>query len=297
MNSPDQHAPADKSVAQRKDSRRWVLLLLALIGVVATVALGTWQLRRAAFKEALTSQIEAQNRLPALENIAQAATKNIVTDTSTVVTTASPNPLLHRNVKLRGQWLAHHTVFLDNRFMAGRAGFYVLTPLQLEAGQAIVWVQRGWVPRNAQDRTLLPELPTPAGLVQVPGRVIESVSRAYTLGAPEAAVPATASSATSSAPAAAGASRIWQNLPSLDFGPQAQLLPVAVLQTAQAAVVGTVTSAADSAVQDGLLRDWPQPDAGVAKHYGYAFQWFALCGLIIALYVWFQILAPRRRKP
>jgi surfeit locus 1 family protein len=289
VNLPDKHAPAEKAAAQRQGTRRWVLLLLALIGIATTVSLGTWQLRRAAFKEALTSQIEEQNKLPAQENIAQTAINNIANNTAS---SAATNPLLYRKVKLRGQWLAQHTVFLDNRFMAGRAGFYVLTPLQLEASPAIVWVQRGWVPRNAQDRMLLPDVPTPAGMVQVPGRVIESVSRAYALGESSDKAPT-----ASSAPTIARPSRIWQNLPNVDFGAQAQLLPVAVLQTAQITVVDAAASSAESTVQDGLLRDWPQPDAGVAKHYGYAFQWFALCGLIIALYVWFQILAPRRRKP
>jgi surfeit locus 1 family protein len=289
VNLPDKHAPAEKAAAQRQGTRRWVLLLLALIGIATTVSLGTWQLRRAAFKEALTSQIEEQNKLPAQENIAQAAINNIANNTAS---SAATNPLLYRKVKLRGQWLAQHTVFLDNRFMAGRAGFYVLTPLQLEANQSIVWVQRGWVPRNAQDRMLLPDVPTSAGVVQVPGRVIESVSRAYALG--ESGTQASVEA--SSAPTAARASRIWQNLPGLDFGAQVQLLPVAVLQTAEA-IDATASAATERTVQDGLLRDWPQPDAGVAKHYGYAFQWFALCGLIIALYVWFQILAPRRRKP
>jgi surfeit locus 1 family protein len=46
--------------------------------------------------------------------------------------------------------------------------------------------------------------------------------------------------------------------------------------------------------QDGLLRQWPEPAADVQKHYGYAFQWFALCALILGLYVWFQIVRPRR---
>jgi surfeit locus 1 family protein len=295
VNLPDTHAPADKVAAQRNSTRRWALLLLTLIGITATLALGTWQLRRAAFKEALRNQIEVKNKLPAIESIAQAATRNIANDisASSSVAADSAKPLLYRNVKLRGQWLTQHTVFLDNRFMDGRAGFYMLTPLQLEASQAVVWVQRGWLSRNAQDRTVLPEVPTPAGDVQVPGRVIESVSRAYALGESDAKAPAV----VSSAPVATRASRIWQNLPNIDFGAQAQVLPIAVLQTAQATVVSTATLSAESAAQDGLLRDWPQPDAGVAKHYGYAFQWFALCGLIIALYVWFQILAPRRRKP
>jgi surfeit locus 1 family protein len=46
---------------------------------------------------------------------------------------------------------------------------------------------------------------------------------------------------------------------------------------------------------DGLLREWPAPAAGVHKHHGYAFQWFALSALSILLYVWFQLIRPRRR--
>ena len=40
------------------------------------------------------------------------------------------------------------------------------------------------------------------------------------------------------------------------------LLDGAVLQTGPAS--------------DGLLREWAAPALGVEKHYGYAFQWFAL---------------------
>jgi surfeit locus 1 family protein len=47
-------------------------------------------------------------------------------------------------------------------------------------------------------------------------------------------------------------------------------------------------------VADGLRRDWPVVDAGLGKHYGYAFQWFGLSALFAGLYVWFQLLRPRR---
>jgi surfeit locus 1 family protein len=47
---------------------------------------------------------------------------------------------------------------------------------------------------------------------------------------------------------------------------------------------------------DGLLRQWPPPAADVHKHYGYAFQWFALSALVLVLYVWFQILRPRTAR-
>ena len=51
------------------------------------------------------------------------------------------------------------------------------------------------------------------------------------------------------------------------------------------------------AASEGLLRDWTEPGSGVEKHYGYAFQWFALSALIAILYVWFQFIAPRRKSP
>ena len=50
-----------------------------------------------------------------------------------------------------------------------------------------------------------------------------------------------------------------------------------------------------SLMTDGLLRDWPVVAAGIHKHYGYAFQWFALSALTVTLYAWFQIIRPRRR--
>jgi surfeit locus 1 family protein len=172
-----------------------------------------------------------------------------------------------RRVEAHGQWLADRTVFLDNRAMDGRAGFFVLTPLRLASG-AVLLVQRGWAPRHAVDRNQLPPVETPAGVVLVQGRVIPEPSRAFELGA-----------------AASGPIRQNLDLVALAADLRAPLLPFTVLQTDA------------DAPADGLLRHWPAPDSGVQKHYGYAFQWFALCALILGLYVWFQILRPRFRRP
>jgi surfeit locus 1 family protein len=285
--SPLVPTPAAKTAQTATGRVRWLLAALTLLAMVGTASLGAWQLRRAHTKEALAAQIEDRNRLPELTNSAQAAIKNVGNGAQPM---AAQTDFLHRRVQLQGTWLHARTVFLDNRFMGGKPGFVVATPLQLE--QSVVWVQRGWVPRDPSERTRLPSLPASQGRVVVQGRVIEAISRVYALGEPGAdqATPALASSpiaatATASAPAQAGASSIWQNLPTLDFGVANPLLPVAVLQTA----------ASQGDAPDGLLRDWPAVDTGVAKHYGYAFQWFALCGLIMVLYVWFQLLAPRRR--
>jgi surfeit locus 1 family protein len=288
--------PSHGTMAEPNPKRRarWLLVFVTAMAMVTTAALGVWQLQRAATKEALARQIDERSKLAAIEDFSQQAVDNRAGNKNNAAGTApttDPQALLHRRVNLRGAWLHQHTAFLDNRFMAGRPGFLVVTPLQLTASAHVVWVQRGWVPRDPQDRTRLPDLAAPAGPVTVQGRMVAEVSRVYALGAP-ANAPASAAAiapqtSTASTSSAARASRIWQNLPTVEFVPPTQLLPVAVLQTA-------VSDGADA--QDGLLRDWPAQDSGVAKHYGYAFQWFALCGLIMVLYAWFQFVAPRRRK-
>ena len=40
--------------------------------------------------------------------------------------------------------------------MDGKVGFFVVTPLRLEGRREAVLVQRGWVPRNFDQRALLP---------------------------------------------------------------------------------------------------------------------------------------------
>lgn len=231
-----------------------------------TASLGTWQLRRAAFKEQLTAQILERNQLPSLMNTALNAT-NFIANMDGV------DSWLHRRTSLKGRWLHEHTVFLENRAMqvrgSQRVGFYVATPLAIEGGNRVIWVQRGWVQRDFQDRTRLPELSETAASVVVQGRLIANVSQAYEL--------------KNAASNSARPSRIWQNLPLISLGGK-ELLPMALLQTVP------------EAEKDGLLRDWPAADTGVAKHHGYAFQWFALSALLVILYVWFQILSPRRRS-
>ena len=60
------------------------------------------------------------------------------------------------------------------------------------------------------------------------------------------------------------------------------------------AAAGRLSLLQTGAPSEGLLREWPAPNLGVDKHYGYAFQWFGLCGLVVILYVWFQLILPFR---
>jgi surfeit locus 1 family protein len=258
----------------RRRARFWIVTLAALLTFSATVSLGRWQLSRAAQKEALQAEIEAQRARPALDQEAFLAIDK-------------PADALHRPVQLRGLWLADQTVYLDNRQMHGLPGFYVLTPFALEGSEQTVMIQRGWIQRNFNDRAQLMPVETPAGLVEVIGRIAPPPAHLLELGKP--AAPASASApegapAVEAAQPAVGSSPIRQNLDLEAFRSETRL-PLRTDLTLQQ--IG--------AASEGLQRDWPAPALGVEKHYGYAFQWFGLAALVVILYVWFQFIAPWRR--
>jgi surfeit locus 1 family protein len=236
--------------------KRLVIAAAALLGIALTVSLGAWQWGRGAQRSALQEAVEARERAAPL-------------DASQLLAASDPaTQLLHRSVALRGQWLPQHTVFLDNRQMNGVPGFYVVTPLRIEGSQAAVLVQRGWVQRNFERREALPQVATPAGTVEVRGRLAPPPAKLYAFAGEEKGA-------------------IRQNLDLARFRAETglPLLPVSVQQA--------------GAPSDGLLRQWPQAGSGAAKNFGYAFQWWAMAALIAFLYVWFQLVVPRRhaRQP
>ena len=242
-------------MALGRKGRAAVVLVATLAGVALTAKLGAWQLSRAAQKVALQAAFESRAALSPLSaaDLAHSAEQ--------------AEAQYYRPVQLRGRWIEGHSVFLENRQMAGRVGFYLVTPLQLEGRPDAVLVQRGWVPRDQRERTLLPSVPTPPGRVEVDGHIAPPPGRLYEFAASTGGV-------------------IRQNLDLDEFRRETGLLlaPLSVQQLDSPGSAG-----------DGLLRQWPPPAVDVQKHYGYAFQWFALSALMAGLYVWFQLVRPRRR--
>jgi surfeit locus 1 family protein len=239
--------------------RDWVVLGATLLGMAATASLGRWQLDRAAQKETLQSALRVQAVQPPLSLNALAMPPD------------ADVPWVHRPAFVRGRWLAEHTVYLDNRQMQGpRPGFFVLTALQIEGREEVLVVQRGWVPRDVVERTRVPEVTTPLDeTVVLTGRIAPPPAKLYQFSAQEHGA-------------------IRQNLDLAQFAQEIRrpVWPVTLVQT----------EPASPGAADGLLRQWPEPSVDVHKHYGYAFQWFALCALMAGLYVWFQVLRPWRRR-
>ena len=235
---------------------RFAVLMAAVIGVAVTAALGRWQWGRADEKQAVIDQRKAQAAMAAIDGAALGQLGD---------SASNRMGLLYRSVLLKGRWVPERTVYLDNRQMQGRAGFYVVTPLRLSDSRAVVLVQRGWVQRSFMAREALPEVTTPEGDVEIQAHLAPWPSRMYDFASVEQGP-------------------IRQNLDLNEFRAETGL-PLLEISAVQA-----------GPASEGLLREWPQAASGIEKHLGYAFQWFGLSALIALLYVWFQIVQPRRKQ-
>jgi surfeit locus 1 family protein len=155
-------------------------------------------------------------------------------------------------VDMRGEWRDEATIYLDNRPYQGRPGYQVLTPLRLGDGAGWVLVNRGWIAQGA-NRSVLPKVAAEGGTVGIEGKVRWPERNPFTLAAH------------------AADGRLWQYIDLADYRDWSGLSvrDWIVYQT--------------SASNDGLVRDWPRPDAGIDRHRGYAFQWYALAGLSFVL--------------
>jgi surfeit locus 1 family protein len=243
---------------------RWMAWLAAVALALLTARLGWWQLDRASQKQARQAQLIAQAQAEPLRKLAD--WPRDATDW---------RAQHYRSVEIEGRWAAAGTLYLDNRPMAGRPGFLVVTPLLLADGTAVL-VQRGWTPRDARDRTRLQVVTTPEdSTVSLSARLAPWPSRTVDLGAE---VP--------------GAIR--QNI---DIEEQATAWRLRLREgSLQQLAPAHRLSPVDALVDDGLLRHWPLPAADVHKHYGYAAQWFSMAALTVGLSAWFGWWRPRRKR-
>ncbi|MFE7318129.1 SURF1 family protein [Streptomyces sp. NPDC057555] len=144
-------------------SRQWVILtLLGLVLIPVMIKLGFWQYHRHQHKVAQNAQI-AHNL---------AATPVPVTELA-AVGRSLPHGDMWRRVTASGSYDTAHEVVVRQRTAADEQsiGYYVLTPLVLANGDAVV-VNRGWIPAG-NDLTKFPKVPAaPKGTVTVTGRMM-----------------------------------------------------------------------------------------------------------------------------
>lgn len=176
----------------------------------------------------------------------------------------SPTPAEFTRVRLRGNYEQAH-LLLDNQLSNGRPGYWVYSPFTLEG---VTWlVNRGWIAAPAS-RDQLPEVPAvPKGEIQLVALVWPDTGSLPLFG---------------EEPHEQLGAEIWR-LQRLDFS---------ALPAGLESVVGGQLMNAELRLEDaqpGVLQAVPQTMAfGVARHHGYAFQWFGLGIALIVGYIFYR---------
>jgi surfeit locus 1 family protein len=216
------------------------MTLATLVLLAAFVGLGQWQWQRGVAKEAVWE--EFGRATPARESAAREL---------------DSLPRFTR-IALRGAYEPERQFLLDNRPHAGRPGYEVLTPFNLQDGGTIL-VNRGWLPFTGY-RGRLPDVSmTGIGLDAIEGRIEELPS---------------AGLASGRAPPASDSA--WPRLTSfptheeLERSLGAKLLRRIVLLDPKAA--------------SGYVREWSPSGLPPVRHFSYAIQWWGFAVVLLVIY-------------
>ena len=143
---------------------------LLTIGLLAMlVALGRWQLHRAAEKRVLFDSF---------------ATSSVAAQPLDLRSGKVPR---YSYVAAVGSYDATRQVLIDNMVEGERAGYFVITPFALQAGGWVL-VNRGWVPLG-RTRTDRPAIPVDADLRTIRGRADNLPSPGIRMGVPAPLAP------------------------------------------------------------------------------------------------------------
>lgn len=216
----------------------WALVVTICLTLVF-IELGKWQLSRADERNARQAQLDQLSKEPVV-NIPGSPIKL--------------EDFQYRQVEATGRYRPEFTIFLDNKTYKGRAGYHVITPLQITNSDWHVIINRGWVP-TGYDRSILPEIPT---------RLDETIATGIVVS-PELRVLELSDQVDNGV--------VWDNFNLERFRQMTKinLQPMMVLQKDH--------------VEDGLIRDWERPDSGASKNIGYAIQWFSLAVTTIIIFL------------
>jgi len=224
---------------------RWIVLhLLVLTAVVVMINLGFWQLRRLDEKQARNEAIEARSAsapvpIGELTRPDAPLTVGEELEFTAVVATGTYDP--------EGQAL------LRSRDLEGDPGFWVLTPLDLGDGTAVV-VNRGWIPFEVETDGSDIAFDTPTEAVTVTGVVERSTGDAIESGDAQATI-------------------AHLDLGWFDDHVDADLYPVGIQLLAQ-----------DPAPVDDYPVILDAPELTEGPHLSYAVQWFLFSAVAIIGY-------------
>lgn len=222
---------------------------IALPAFLVLVGLGVWQLERLAWKQDLIQELSERMAAPPIALPGDLA-----------------DPTLEfRRVTVTGRFLHERELYLPGKTYKGTHGQWVVTPLVLEDGRALL-VNRGWVPdRYARPETrkegLLAGTVTVEGIIRLPGWQGWESAR----------------------PDNAAAANVWYY-----FDLPAMAAAAGLENPVTAVYVEALGDESTGLLPIGLDRDVELPN----DHLQYAITWFALALTLLGVYLAWHLRRP-----
>jgi surfeit locus 1 family protein len=220
----------------------WLPTLATLILLPGLLSLGFWQLHRAEQKRNLLAQYslgQSQHPLPLNEVLKQDRQFDFLP------------------VSVTGVYQNQRQVLLDNQSHDHSLGYHALTPLLEKTTGKIILVDRGWIPRVANQG--LPLFDAVAGEQHLTGYLKKPSHNPFILGQNE---------------------RNPGQWPRL-----IQQVEIANLQASFGVKLYPFILLLDASQPHGFIRDWHPVVLSPERHMGYAFQWFSLAGALLIIYL------------
>ena len=230
---------------------KWIAFhLLVIVGVVAMINLGFWQLRRLDQRQAFNATVTA--RLVA----DPVPLDDILPTGATIDDPIGVDEIEWRTVTVSGTYEPDAAIRVVNRSQNGRAGDNIVVPLDLGDGRTLL-VTRGFVPLGVDDP------PLPATEVTVTGIVHPSQERSG-LGARDPS------------------DGVLAEVQRVDLARLAGQMPGTLLP------IYIDLEVSDPPEAGGVLQPVIRPDLSEGNHLSYAIQWFifsiaAIAGWVLAI--------------
>ena len=248
------------------------LLFTLLIGaglVWLTFSLGQWQTGRAQEKQTL---FDAQARALAAEPVSPASAR------------LDLDNLSYRKIELRGRFEAKALIYIDNRQVNGRPAVQVVQGFRPEGANFLIPVDRGLLLRNPAEPRLAPNMPAGAmrdgEMFNLQGTILPRFAqsaelRGIALGDAENIVMAQSNGF-----------EVWSNF-SVDEFEKRTGEPVSNFVVTQQPVAQTAGQQPQASIAGGFYHLAVPLQEQVAKHRGYAFQWFTMSAVLVLLTLFF----------
>lgn len=230
------------TIGSRIFAPRPLMTLLTLVLLALLISLGRWQLRRADEKRVLYDSFASGS------------------DATRPIEAATPPLPRYQHLAAAGHYDDSRQVLIDNMVESEQAGYFVITPFELQGGGWIL-VNRGWVPVGAS-RAQLPAIPVNAQARTLHGRADNLPSPGIQLGTRGVLAPP---------------------YPVVASFPTHEEIAALLKEARWARAADLILL--DPGEPDGYVRRWSPPGFPPMRHIGYAVQWFGLATALFVIYI------------